>query len=76
MNGSPEPKRVQPKLMTRGKLFGMFIALLVAVSWRIAGDYGAHGKVSTLTIVTAIFAFVVSFSIVAAVGWYANKPEK
>jgi hypothetical protein len=76
MNDCSEPKRVQPKLMTRGKLFGMFIALLVGVSWRILDDYGAYGKVSTLTIGTAIFAFVVSFSIVAAVGWYANKPEK
>jgi hypothetical protein len=62
--------------MTPGKLLTLFIALFVGVSWRILEDYGAHGKVSTLTVGTSIVAFVVCFGIVAAMGWYANKPEK
>ena len=76
MDDSLEPKRVQPKLMTQGKFLTIFIALLVGVSWRILEDYGKHGKVSPLTVGTSIVAFAVCFTVVAAVGWYANKPEK
>lgn len=76
MNESPEPKRLQPKLMTQGKFFTLLIALLVGASWNIVRDYRANGSASALTIGASIGAFVACSGIVAIVGWYANKLEK
>jgi hypothetical protein len=76
MNESPEPKRLQPKLMTQGKFFTILIALLVGTSWNIVRDYRGNGRASALTIGASIVAFVAGSGIIAIVGWYANKPEK
>lgn len=76
MNESPEPKRPQPKLFTKGKFFIMLAALLVGASLGTIREHHAKGSVSGVTIGASIGAFVIGLIIIVVMGWYANKPEK
>ena len=73
----PEPaKRLQPKLMTKGKFVLLLGAVLVGASLGSVREYRAKGSVSTVTLVSSIAAFVVGLVILMVVTRYANKPEK
>ena len=76
MNDSAQPKRPRPKLMTKGKFFIMFCALLVGASLGIVREYRSKGTVSVATIGASIAAFIIGLILIVVIGRYANKPEK
>jgi hypothetical protein len=76
MSESPEPKRLQPKLLTRSKFFILLIAILLGPSLFIIREYRAKGGVSGVTLGASVAAFVIGLIILVVLGWYANKPEK
>ncbi len=75
MTESPQAKRPQPKLFTRGKFFLLFLAILSGPSLFIIREYRAKGSVSGVTLVASAATLVIGLIIVVVVGWYANKPE-
>jgi len=76
MTESPEAKRPQPKLFTRGKFFILFIAILLGPSLFIIREYEIKGSVSGVTLVTSGMTLVIGLIIIVVIGWYANKPER
>jgi len=76
MNELPEPKKPQPKLITKGKFYLLLGSLLVGASLGVIREYRTRGSVSAVTVGSSIAAFVIGLAIISVIGWYANKPEK
>jgi FtsH-binding integral membrane protein len=76
MTESPEPKRPQPNLLTRGKFFTILIAILFGVFLFIIREYLSKGSVSGATLVASGITLLIGLIIIVVVGRYANKLER
>lgn len=69
MNKSPETKRLQPKLLTRGKFFILFIAILFGPVMFIIREYRAKGSLSGVTLGASVAAFLIGLIILVVMSW-------
>ncbi|MFW9997905.1 MAG: hypothetical protein ACFFD4_38040 [Candidatus Odinarchaeota archaeon] len=64
------------KLFTWKKLFILVPAVLIGASLSLIREYRSTGTIETISIVISAITAFVGFIIIAAVAWWANKPEK